>query len=339
MTPDDQWPQVSRTLAQLQSIIRVRVSQEADIATAALSLANAAKVLPQTDSVAAGGSGSSSDYDDAIAATPTATSTVDLSDDDAAVAFEWDEASAADVAGEVWGRAVERPRPGATPASSGAGEQSSRDTQSSRAAVADVARPGGRRRVDEISRGTLIEGSTGSSPTTPDGLPGEVSAAVGGGAGADMWAADGVGAAGDGSEEAVARLRRQVGWFAWRVAHGPLTHDEAAALDELLMRQTLELAKQAHYGGASPATALHSAQHSAAPPGNGCSRWCGICGMHFCRRLRMVPLRCVLGSAGPCCAVTCPPDIRMCRPRAGVAGVRLHHSFVSRTGGSACMQA
>lgn len=273
MTPDDQWPQVSRTLAQLQSIIRVRVSQEADIATAALSLANAATVLPPQDTVATGGSGSSSDYDDAIAATPAATSTVDLSDDDDAVAFAWDESSAADVAGGTGVRTAQQP--GAPQASAGAAGKNSQDTRPSRTAVADVVRPGGRSRVDEISGGGLSEGWSSRRPAGPDGAPMAAAAATAAAARGSISATDGVCVTGEGPEEVAATLRRQLGWFAWRVAHGPLTQEEAAALDALLMRQTLALAQQAHFGGAPPpmrSTHHTTAKHSTARPGQHAAR-------------------------------------------------------------------
>lgn len=208
MTPSNQWPQVSRTLAQLQSIIRVQVSQEADIATAALSLANSATVLPPDNSVNTGGTGSSSDYDDAIAASPVATSTYDLSDadDDAESGLN----GSADAGGTPGGQAAVA-----------WGAQEAAQSQP----YPTVDRPGGRRRDERFL----------SKPARPAPQEGGVQGA------------GGASAAGGGPQEGL-----QLGWFAWRVAHGPLTHAEACALDALLMRQVMALACQAHYGGAAP---------------------------------------------------------------------------------------
>ena len=54
VVPEDEWPQTATALARLQSITRVELSQQADVAAAALELANSAKVLPPDDTVDSG---------------------------------------------------------------------------------------------------------------------------------------------------------------------------------------------------------------------------------------------------------------------------------------------
>lgn len=51
VVPADEWPQTAAVLARLQGICRVELSQQADVAAAALELANSAKVLPPEDTV------------------------------------------------------------------------------------------------------------------------------------------------------------------------------------------------------------------------------------------------------------------------------------------------
>lgn len=73
VVPVEEWPQTATALARLQSITRVELSQQADVAAAALDLANSAKVLPPDDTVDSGNElspMSSADIEDGSGAFP-----------------------------------------------------------------------------------------------------------------------------------------------------------------------------------------------------------------------------------------------------------------------------
>lgn len=231
VTPKSQWPEVARTLAQLQSIIRVQTSQDADLAVAALALANSATVLPPDDTVASGGSGSSSDYDDAIAASPVGTSTIDLDTDDEQCADDDGARNAASPgAGAAEQRAMLEDRRQPSDAATRLEDRAEHVVP-----AAATARPGGRSRAGG--------GASRSQTSEATGTAGARATAA---SGAGARAGGAAGPAAEGQED----VRERLQWFSWRVAHGPLSHQEAQLLDALFMQQVMGLACQAHYGGA-----------------------------------------------------------------------------------------